>query len=104
MAICVSASLGQHDLIKTPHWVAPVSDFPSLALFTITLKAEKGMETPEWISGPIICNPSKLGRVCAKDESTQGRCSLSLLKLVPTFRKRCLYATIMQCQTQVAQV
>ena len=40
MAICVSASLGQRDLIESPHWAAPLSNFPSLALLTMALKVE----------------------------------------------------------------
>lgn len=99
MAVCVSASLGQHDLIKSPHWAPSLPNFPSLALLTMALKVEMKWCPPEWGPGLITCSPSKLGRVCAKGESTHGRCSSSLPNLVPFFRQWCLYATITWCQT-----
>lgn len=40
-AVCISASLCQHNLIKTSHWAAYVLNFPSLALLTTALKVER---------------------------------------------------------------
>lgn len=104
MAIWVSASPGQHDMIKSPPWAPSIPSFPLSGFVYNSFKSRNETVLPQWVSGLITCSLGKLGGVCAKDEPTHGRCSSSLPKPVPSFRQWCLYATVMQCQTQVAQL